>query len=1118
MPRPGLEERLAAIQNFNQLKAMLRDDLGWPVQDMSIDDLTFEYEPEELGLKKEDAAKVEEIRQLRSIDGEPFGIFFIRFQRKHMPVTVMRRLLQQLSVRKRKSANPSDRQVWERHDLLFVSQWGEDARRHLSFVHFRDPDEEEQLPSIRVLGWDADDTDLKMGAVARQLEQNLAWRRPGEDEEVWRQRWSKAFHRRHREVIESSKTLSRELAGFARRTRSNILSLLKAETDRGPLRTLMRTFRDALIHDLDEDGFADMYAQTVAYGMLAAWLTGRSGGGTHVPVTTPFLRDLLTSFMHGGEEGGVRIDFDELGLDDIEGLFADSNREAILEDFGDRKPDEDPVIHFYEDFLHEYDASQKKSRGVFYTPRPVVSFIVRSVDEMLRAEFGLEDGLADTATWAEMAERIDDLEIPDGVDPSQGFVRILDPATGTGTFLVEVIELVHRTMTEKWRSEGLLDLQIDQHWNAYVDEHLLPRLFGYELMMAPYAIAHLKIGLTLLATGYEFKGAGRVQVYLTNALEPAEADDGDWHLWSTALADESKAVNAVKRDERFTVVIGNPPYSGVSSNMSDSAQALVDRYRFVQGEPIREKKIWLQDDYVKFHALSQTLIDCGGVVGLITNHGFVDNPTFRGLRASLMESYSTMVVVDLHGNSLKRESTPDGRPDENVFDIQQGVAVFVGASCTGSSGFFRQDLWGTRAEKMQYLHANVPSKSEPVALRPPYFLFAAEDVMSDLYDRWTCLSEIIPIRSSGIITARDSLVMDLETSQIMRRMEDFRQSKLTDAEIRDKYFQGKGSAKYPPGDSRGWKLPDARGALRSDPSWEDRIQAVAYRPFDDRMCFYADYMVDWPRDEITRELVEERNFVVVFPRNTGANRNWSHVFVSRSPVVGRFFPDSACISYMAPVWSLASDGAKQNVVEDFLPWITCEQHCVLPPGIAYVVAILHSSQYRAKYLTNLRLDFPRIPLPPPGLAEQLVGLGELLAKNLLLENPPPTDVLCFGGVCDSMVTDLIWDQGTVYVDKERTRGFRPIPKDAWDFEVGGHQVCAKWLKDRQAKGGKNPRPGRVLTEEDIEHYQKIVAAITETIRIMGEIDEVIDAHGGWPDAFVTEPLADVEPSDDEVSA
>jgi predicted helicase len=386
--------------------------------------------------------------------------------------------------------------------------------------------------------------------------------------------------------------------------------------------------------------------------------------------------------------------------------------EAVMRDFGDRNPEEDPVIHFYEDFLKEYDAEKRIKRGVFFTPRPVVSFIVRSVDEILRNEFGLEDGLADTTTLGEMAKRHIELRVPKGVKPDEPFVKILDPACGTGTFLVEVIDLIQQTMKAKWRRQRHTELEVVRLWNEYVAEHLLPRLYGFELMMAPYAIAHTKIGLKLHETGYNFRAHERARIYFTNSLEEPKDFSDRFEFDAPALAHEAHAVNAVKRGTRFTAIIGNPPYAGHSANasweMKDGREVptfigrLVQDYYQVDGRPLGERNPkWLQDDYVKFMRFGQWSLQQSslGILAMISNHGYLDNPTFRGMRQRFVEQFDRIFVLDLHGNTKKKERCPDGSKDENVFDIQQGVAIgaFVkkvgqGSGCNVSHAH----LWGLR--------------------------------------------------------------------------------------------------------------------------------------------------------------------------------------------------------------------------------------------------------------------------------------------------------------------------------------------------------------------------------------------------------------------------------------
>jgi len=564
-------QRLREIRTFPSLVKYLRDELDWPIESDDFDDLTFDYEPEELGIDAKTAVKIKEIKQLRPLSSkQPWGIFFINFEPKQLPIVVLRRILRSLVINKRASANKSQQAVWNFHDLLFISSYGESEHREITFAHFSEPADRlfGDLPTLRVLGWDDDDTKLKIDHVVHTLDEKMRWPDDEDDAGAWRKKWSDAFELRPREVITTSKELAIRLADLAKSIRQRANLILKIESERGPLRKLHKAFQTALIHDLNEDDFADMYAQTIAYGLLAARVSRPAGViadnlADMVPITNPFLKEMLGTFLKvGGRKG--KIDFDELGIQEVVDLLnrPDTHIEAVMRDFGKKTMQEDPVVHFYELFLKEYDKKKKVERGVFYTPQPVVYYIVRSVDELLKTEFGLEDGLASTVTWGEMVKRNPELKIPDGVAPDEPFVLILDPATGTATFIVEVIDVIHKTMIEKWKKAGKTEAQIQAAWNEYVPKHLLPRVYGYELMMAPYAIAHMKVGLKLFETGYRFGSDERVHIYLTNSLEPPSNATGqkEFDEWFPALAHEAKAVNAVKSKKRFTVVVGNPPY------------------------------------------------------------------------------------------------------------------------------------------------------------------------------------------------------------------------------------------------------------------------------------------------------------------------------------------------------------------------------------------------------------------------------------------------------------------------------------------------------------------------------------------------------------------------------
>lgn len=710
---------LDRVSNFEQLVELLRDKLEWPIgEDYGFDDVVFEYEASELGLKKDETASIREIHQLRPLaTNQPWGIFFISMENKAIPVTVLRRILKALVVKKRSGAQTAERRAWDKSDLIFAASFGKSGARELAFIHFSDGKTAGDLPVMKVLGWNAQDTRLHNEYVAKLLRDKLIWPDDPDDTSHWRATWASAFELGLNETIRTSKELATRLAELASDIRARVNQLLKAEDDTGPMTTMQAAFRKNLIHDLDDDGFADMFAQTIAYGMLAARISRPVGIiadnlADMVPKTNPFLKELFGNFLKiGGRDKRTGLDFDELGIRDVVDVLNAANMEAVLRDFGDRNPKEDPVIHFYELFLKEYDPKKRMQRGVFYTPRPVVNFIVRGVDEILRTEFGLPLGLADTSTWAEVASRNDRITIPAHVKPDAPFVQILDPATGTGTFLVEVIDLIHKRMEEHWKGQGKSAAEIKAAWNAYVPAHLLPRLTAFELMMAPYTIAHMKVGLKLSETGYTFGSEERARIFLTNALEPARDLDMEFDFMSEALAHEAKASNQAK-NAPFVVVIGNPPYSPSMSDPKNVLQLLEDWKK-----NLNETKSDLNREEWKFLRSSTNILERSGVgcLGFIVNRDYLDGITKRVMRNWLIENFPSQIHIDLNGDVKGNIS------DENVFEIQQGVAICIVSSAKGLVRYC--SLVGTRADKYERLmvaSSNLPGFGA-ISPSPPFF-------------------------------------------------------------------------------------------------------------------------------------------------------------------------------------------------------------------------------------------------------------------------------------------------------------------------------------------------------------------------------------------------------------
>ncbi len=1114
---------LRSIRTFPQLIKFLRDELEWPIESANFEELTFDYTAEELGIDSANAAKIQEIKRLRPLStSQPWGIFFVKFEPKRLPVVALRRVLSRVVLKKRASANSAESKAWQANDLLFISNYGEGAERQISFAHFSQDGEKADLPTLKVLGWDNRDTPLHLDDVADTLQQKLSW--PGDDKnaKLWREQWSSAFTLRHREVITTSKELAIRLAELARSIRDRIQTVLNIETDKGPLRKLMTAFQQALIHDLTESDFADMYAQTIAYGLLSARIANPKHNtadavATHIPLTNPFLKELMETFLHLGgrkrkERGGSGIDFDELGVSEVVDLLDAANMEAVVRDFGDRNQDEDPVIHFYELFLKEYNPQKRVERGVFYTPQPVVSYIVRSVHELLQTAFGLEDGLASTITWGEMAARHANLTIPDGTTPSDPFVVILDPATGTATFLVEVIEVIHSTLTAEWKKRHLTEAEQKDAWNEYVPNHLLPRLYGYELLMAPYAIAHMKIGLKLYDTGYNFGCDARARVYLTNALEPSadSKKQREFEQWVPALAHEANAVNYVKSHQSFTIILGNPPYSVTTANVNSFIESLMDDYKkHVRGE---KGLVALVDDYLKFIRLSQSLLRTTGIWGMITNRGYLKGVIHRGVRKELLSQFTSMFVLDLHGDSNIGERIPEGKSNQNVFDIQQGVAIAIGllpVVKASVSTVRHSDIWGSRVEKYEDLACHSISKRKWNSLHPTEplcFLVPFDESNSEEYKVFPSIVDLMPVNSCGVKTHRDGVVIDFAKRTLIARMEDIASERRLDV-LRDRYGIT---------DTPHWRLKEAQAKIKESdiPKF---VRQLTYRPFDYRWIYYNRAIIEKGDSKYpTLRHMLDGNIALLSAR-IQASGVFDAIYISKYLVEMKTAESSrSCTVFPlyltedrdSPQAQLVGHSQRPNLNPEVL--MAIGQKLGLKPGgdfglpkgvtpediFHYAYAVFHSPGYRARYAEFLKIDFPRLPLTSRlDLFRNLANLGAKVADLHLMDSLKLDKLLVtYTGPAKPEVEKITYIQGTVWLDRAQTIGFEGVPEAVWEFHIGGYQVCDKWLKDRK---------GRTLSKDDIAHYNKIVVALSETIRLMKKIDEVIDEHGGWPGAFMT---------------
>jgi predicted helicase len=905
-------------------------------------------------------------------------------------------------------------------------------------------------------------------------------------------------------TIASPRELAQRMAQMARMTRDLISQAFLQEADRGELHAQFEGFRRVLLgEDLTPDQFADMYAQTICYGLFAARCNHvgatftRQGAAYDLPKTNPFLRKLFQSIA--GADLDERISW---AVDDLADLLAKADMGAVLADFGKATRQEDPVVHFYETFLAAYDPALRQSRGVYYTPEPVVSYIVRSVDAILKRDFDLPAGLADNSKVSikRRTGKRDKKGEAQFETVQTHRVQILDPATGTGTFLYSVIAQIRESFAG---NAGM--------WPGYVAEHLLPRIYGFELLMAPYSVAHMKLGLQLKDSGYDFASDERLRVYLTNTLEKAHELTG-LPLFTQWLAEEATQAGDIKQTAPIMVVLGNPPYSGHSANTGEWIAGLLrgtdsltgqktGSYFEADGAALGERNPkWLNDDYVKFIRFSQWRIEQTGygVLAFVTNHGYLDNPTFRGMRQSLMQTFDDIYLLDLHGNTKKKEKAPDGGKDENVFDIQQGVSIGIFVKRPPLAGrkptakrVLQADLHGTRASKYAWLAEYDILKTQWIKLTPqsPAYLFAAQNAqLLQEYEKGWKITEAMPVNVLGFQSHRDGFAVDFERSKLLDRLNQMR-----DINVDDDTF----AEKYELTNNRDWQLKSARSRIRSLDNWHNFLVKCSYRPFDERWCYFDEAAMDYPRRELKEHVLQKTNLCLNFTRVTN-NTEWRNALVS-SHVAPAVYVEIKEGSTIAPLWLYPTEkrdlldeeltGKRPNFAPEFLQHVKdqLEPHVVgiTPEALfAYIYAVLYSNGYRSRYVELLKRNFPRIPITKNRMRfDQLAALGErLIAAHLMTVHGTHTCTYPIAG--SNRVDKVSFDAGRISINAEQY--FDGVPAEVWNYHIGGYQVAHKWLKDRK---------GRLLSFADLQHYQHVISALADTIVLQAEIDTTIPR---WP--------------------
>lgn len=865
------------------------------------------------------------------------------------------------------------------------------------------------------------------------------------------------FAQSHKEPIKSGEHLAKIMGGKAQRIRDNIRQFLSVESDKNAeILKVYETIKKLLIHDLKPESFADMYAQTLVYGLFVARYYddsadtfSRQEARDLVPASNPFLQHFFDHIA--GPNFDKRLSYI---VDELCEVFQHANTKNLVEEY---MADADPVIHFYEDFLKEYDPELRKKMGAYYTPLPVVNFIVRSVDYILQKDFGLAQGLADTA------------KLPDGKHK----VQILDPAVGTGTFISAAIRIIYERL-KKQKQDG--------RWPAYVHNDLLPRLHGFELMMTPYTIAHLKLSLAFKQTGF-WKFHRRLGIYLTNSLEGSvpQQDLFTGFGFAESIAQEAKEATVIKNETPIMVVIGNPPYSVSSSNKGEWIQDLIEVYK----TGLNEQNInSLSDDYVKFLRFAEHFIEKNktGVVAMITNNAFIDGVTHRQMRKHLLETFNKIYIFDLHGSLKKKEKTSDGGKDENVFDIQQGVSINIFVrkddNKEGLGTVYHTEIFGKRDKKFEVLDKSDTEKikwQELDCLEPYYFFVPKDFGMESEYNKGFKLCDLFQVSGSGIKFRKDNLLVKKHFDQksVEKLLED-----INNLDNNSLY------SRYDFNDTSDWKLNDKKKLFQYGDI--ENIRPVQYRPFDIRYTYYPLNRISEiiPRGDSRRSLMKnllKDNFALIASRQYGSGEHFICFCTKYITEISSqpYAPYTLFLLYL-----YLEDGSKvSNLKKEIVDEIEKVVGKITPEDILdYIYAVLYSPSYREKYKEFLKIDFPRVPYPKDKKQfEELVALGRELRELHLLESPKVNRFITTYPVAGSDVVEkVIYKDGKVFINAEQY--FGDVPEIAWNFYIGGYQPAQKWLKDRK---------GRALSNADIEHYQKMIVALTETHKLMREIDRII---------------------------
>jgi hypothetical protein len=886
----------------------------------------------------------------------------------------------------------------------------------------------------------------------------------------------------------SAKSLATELAKRTRFLRDEVVSVeLQENGSKGHRQVIgfYEAFQKYLIHSLSKTDFADLYSQTITYGLFAARSRvpadqkefNRRMAFDYIPQTIGILRDIFEFISIGNPPKSF-----QLIIDDIAEVLQASDLDKIIGEYQEEGKGRDPIIHFYETFLKTYDPALQKILGVYYTPESVVKFIVRAVHELLKSSFQIPDGLAGNE------------------------VKLLDPAGGTLSFPAEAIRVASEEYVNKYGHGSLAQ---------WIQSHILKNFYAFELMMAPYAVGHLKINFLLRELGYKMKDDERFQLYLTNTLEMEDMEQV-YIPGLSALSEESHLAGHVKKDDAILVIIGNPPYRENSSTQNKWTELLLktdmnsaQNYYSVDGKALTERNPKsLQNDYIKFIRLAQWKIHKAGrgIVAMITSHSYINNIMANGMRQSLLKTFDLIYIIDLHGNSITQEKAPDGSKDVSVFDIRQGtaIAIFVKNPRISKKHVFHTETFGSRQEKFNFLdqHSLVNAPFQEIKPQTPWYFFQPWPGNQPVYLSWPSLPKIFPVHSSAIKTHRDAFVVQFDKKTLTNNIRMFRNKFFPDDLIAETFGLK---------DNRDWLLSESRKKAMKDTHWENNIKKTLYRPFDYRMLYYSDYLIDWPRNEVMQHM-EKDNIALIATRG---NRQIStgYFFISDKLTDVHILDTAKDSTYQFPLYLYTdkpkkkksnpmatfmlfepqeSYGRKPNIAPAIFDKLTASYQRKPSPEeiLHYIYGIFYSTIFRETYADFLKIDFPRVPFTTElALFEKMAALGEKLAQLHLMQSPLLEHPIAkYQGEGDNdRVENIRYDETLqrVYINKDKY--FEGVTPELWNVYIGGYQVLHKYLKDRK---------GRPM--DDAPHYTRIVTALHHTKLLQNESDELYTAIESQP--------------------